>query len=86
MVTARDIEVTVGSGFDVKADFSGIEIPDSEKAKVKLMAAQNEEGKEFSTDHADTYKTVYSVEPQKKDHPVYQISRNITVKRCFKRS
>ena len=80
MVTARDIEVTVGSGFDVKADFSGIEIPDSEKAKVKLMAAQNEEGKEFSTDHADTYKTVYSVEPQKTDHPVYQISRNITVK------
>lgn len=80
VVTARDIEVTVGSGFDVKADFSGIEIPDSEKAKVKLMAAQNEEGKEFSTDHADTYKTVYSVEPQKTDHPVYQISRNITVK------
>ena len=37
VVTARDIEVTVGSGFDVKADFSGIEIPDSEKAKVKLM-------------------------------------------------
>lgn len=80
VVTARDIEVTVGAGFDVKADFSGIEIPDSEKAKVKLMAAQNEEGKEFSTDHADTYKTVYSVEPQKTDHPVYQISRNITVK------
>lgn len=80
VVTARDIEVTVGSGFNVKADFSGIEIPDSEKAKVKLMAAQNEEGKEFSTDHADTYKTVYSVEPQKTDHPVYQISRNITVK------
>ena len=61
VVTARDIEVTVGSGFDVKADFSGIEIPDSEKAKVKLMAAQNDEGKEFSTDHADIYKTVYSV-------------------------
>ena len=80
VVTARDIEVTVGSGFDVKADFSGIEIPDSEKAKVKLMAAQNDEGKEFSTDHADIYKTVYSVEPQKIDHPVYQISRNITVK------
>lgn len=80
VVTARDIEVTVGSGFDVKADFSGIEIPDSEKAKVKLMAAQNDEGKEFSTDHADIYKTVYSVEPQKTDHPVYQISRNITVK------
>ena len=80
VVTARDIEVTVGSGFDVKADLSGIEIPDSEKAKVKLMAAQNDEGKEFSTDHADIYKTVYSVEPQKTDHPVYQISRNITVK------
>lgn len=80
VVTARDIEVTVGSGFDVNADFSGIKIPDSEKAKVKLMTAQNEEGKEFSTDHADTYKTVYSVEPQKTDHPVYQISRNITVK------
>ncbi|MGN1165737.1 MAG: hypothetical protein ACI4S2_04830, partial [Lachnospiraceae bacterium] len=80
VVTARDIEVTVGSEFDVKADFSGIKIPDSEKAKVKLMEAQNDEGKEFSTDHADTYKTVYSVEPQKTDHPVYQISRNITVK------
>ncbi|MGN0268603.1 MAG: Cna protein B-type domain protein, partial [Lachnospiraceae bacterium] len=80
VVTARDIEVTVGSEFDVKADFSGIQIPDSEKAKVKLREAQNDEGKEFSTDHADTYKTVYSVEPQKTDHPVYQISRNITVK------
>ena len=80
VVTARDIEVTVGSEFDVKADFSGIKIPDSEKAKVKLMEAKNDEGKEFSTDHADTYKTVYSVEPQKTDHPVYQISRNITVK------
>lgn len=80
VVTARDIEVTVGSEFDVKADFSGIKIPDSEKAKVKLMEAQNDDGKEFSTDHADTYKTVYSVEPQKTDHPVYQISRNITVK------
>ena len=65
VVTARDIEITVDSGFDVKTDFSGIEIPDAEKAKVKLMKAQNEDGKEFSTDHEDTYKTVYSVEPQK---------------------
>lgn len=80
VVTARDIEITVGSGFDVKTDFSGIEIPDAEKAKVKLMKAQNEDGKEFSTDHEDTYKTVYSVEPQKTDHPAYLISRNITVK------
>ena len=80
VVTARDIEITVGSGFDVKTDFSGIEIPDAEKAKVKLMEAQNEDGKEFSTDREDTYKTVYSVEPQKTDHPAYLISRNITVK------
>lgn len=80
VVTARDIEITVGSGFDVKTDFSGIEIPDAEKAKVKLMEAQNEDGKEFSTDHEDTYKTVYSVEPQKTDHPAYLISRSITVK------
>ena len=80
VVTARDIEIMVGSGFDVKTDFSGIEIPDAEKAKVKLMEAQNEDGKEFSTDREDTYKTVYSVEPQKTDHPAYLISRNITVK------
>ena len=80
IVVANDLELKVGSEFDIKADFSGIEIPDSKKVKVKLMSSQNDEGKDFSTDHEDTYSTIYTVEPQTTDHPVYQISRNITVK------
>ena len=80
VVMAKDIEITVGSVFDVKADFSGIEIPDESKVKVKFIEAQNEDGQDFSTDYEDSYNAVYYVEPQTTDHPTYQISRMIVVK------
>lgn len=80
VVTARDIEITVGSVFDVKTNFSGIEIPNESKVKVKFIEAQDEDGHDFTTDHEDTYQAVYYVEPQTTDHPTYQISRMIVVK------
>ena len=35
VVTAHDYEVTVGASFDINCDFSGIEIPDNKKVKVR---------------------------------------------------
>lgn len=86
VVVAHDHEVSVGSSFDIKADFSGIEIPGNDKVKVKFQQAMNDEGESFTTDHEDSYKAVYYVEPQKTDHPTYQISRTITVKEDKKAS
>ena len=86
VVVAHDCTVDMGSSFDIEKDFSGIEIPDANKAKVKFQQAMNEEGESFSTDHEDTYEAVYYVEPQTTDHPVYQISRNITVREVQKES
>ena len=80
VVTAHDYEVTVGASFDINCDFSGIEIPDNKKVKVTFQEALNEDGDPFATDHEDTYQAVYYVEPQMTSHPMYQISRNITVK------
>ena len=80
VVTAQDYEVTVGASFDINCDFSGIEIPDNKKVKVTFQEALNEDGDSFATDHEDTYQAVYYVEPQTTSHPMYQISRNITVK------
>ena len=86
VVVAHDHEVSVGSSFDIKADFSGIEIPGNDKVKVKFQQAMNDEGESFTTDHEDSYKAVYYVEPQKTDHSTYQISRTITVKEDTKAS
>ena len=86
VVVAHDHEVSVGSSFDIKADFSGIEIPGNDKVKVKFQQAMNDEGESFTTDHEDSYKAVYYVEPQKTDHSTYQISRTITVKEDKKAS
>ena len=80
VVTAHDYEVTVGASFDINCDFSGIEIPDNKKVKVTFQEALNEDGDPFATDHEDTYQAVYYVEPQTTSHPMYQISRKITVK------
>ena len=80
VVTAHDYEVEVGSDFDITFDFTGIDIIDENKVKVTFEEAKNTKGEDFSTDHADTYKAVYYVEPQTTDHPVYQISRNVSVK------
>ena len=59
VVKAEDLELDYGSTFDVKLDFTKIEIPDKEKVKVTFEEAKNETGEEFSTEKADTYKAVY---------------------------
>lgn len=62
IVTAEDYEVEAGSGFDVKSDFSGLEIND-EKVRVSFHEAKNEAGQDYDGNHADTYRAVYFVEP-----------------------
>lgn len=80
VVKAKDYEITVGSEFDVTCDFTGLEIKDDKKVKVTFEEAKSDEGKDFTTDHADSYKAVYYVEPTNQAHPKYQISRNLIVK------
>lgn len=80
VVRARALGVDLGSNFDVKIDFSNIEIPDNEAVKVTFKEAKNEEGDDFSTEKLDVYDAVYYVEPLLTDHPKYQISRKLVVK------
>lgn len=84
IVLAKDHQVEVGTNFDVKTDFTGLEIKDAAKVKITFEEAKNEQGEDFTTSHADTYKTVYYVEPVNQEHPKYQISRNVTVKEVEK--
>lgn len=84
IVLAKDHQVEVGTGFDVKTDFTGLEIKDAAKVKITFEEAKNEQGEDFTTSHADTYKTVYQVEPVNQEHPNYQISRNVVVKEIEK--
>lgn len=86
IVLAKDHQVEVGTGFDVKTDFTGLEIKDAAKVKITFEEAKNEQGEDFTTSHADTYKTVYYVEPVNQEHPNYQISRNVIVKEIEKAS
>ena len=76
----------MGTSFDVKTDFTGLEIKDAAKVKITFEEAKNEQGEDFTTSHADTYKTVYQVEPVNQEHPNYQISRNVVVKEIEKES
>lgn len=80
VVTASDYTVAVGSDFDVKSDFTGLDILSDEKVRVTFEEAKNTDGEDFTTDHEDSYKAVYYVEPLTTDHPIYQISRNLIVK------
>lgn len=80
VVRAKALGVDLGSNFDVKIDFSNIEIPDNEAVKVTFEEAKNEEGEDFSTEKLDVYDAVYYVEPLLTDHPKYQISRKLVVK------
>lgn len=80
VVKAENLELEYGSRFDIKIDFTKIEIPDNEKVKVTFEEAKNEAGEDFTTEKADTYKAVYYVEPLTTDHPKYQISRKLIVK------
>ena len=83
IVRPNDYMVSVGEEFNVKVDFSNLDIPDASKVNIYLDEAINAEGSWFSTDHADTYRTTYHVEPVS-GHPVYQISRSIRVKEVEK--
>ena len=65
IVLAKDHQVEVGTSFDVKTDFTGLEIKDATKVKITFEEAKNEQGEDFITSHADTYKTVYH--PQKRN-------------------
>ena len=86
IVLAKDHQVEVGTSFDVKTDFTGLEIKDAAKVKITFEEAKNEQGEDFTTSHADTYKTVYYVETVNQEHPNYQISRNVVVKEIEKES
>lgn len=80
VVTAKDHELEYGSIFEPSVDFTGIEILDNEKVQVTYQEAKNEEGKDFSTSYADSYKAVYYVEPKNPEHPKYRINRMLIVK------
>ena len=80
VVTAKDYEIETGSVFDVESDYTGLEIKDDNKVKVTFEEAKNEKNEDFTTDHADTYKAVYYVEPVNQEHPKYQISRKLIVR------
>ena len=80
VVTAKDYELETGSVFDVKSDYTGLEIKDDNKVKVTFEEAKNDKNEDFTTDHADTYKAVYYVEPVNQEHPKYQISRKLIVR------
>ena len=86
VVTAKDLEIEMGTSFDIQNDFTNIEIPDSHKVKVTFEEAMNEQNETFAADHEDTYKAVYYVEPQTTDHPTYQINRKIVVKNTSEKS
>ena len=80
VVTAKDYKIETGSVFDVKSDYTGLEIKDDNKVKVTFEEAKNDKNEDFTTDHVDTYKAVYYVEPVNQEHPKYQISRKLIVR------
>ena len=42
VVTAKDYEMETGSVFDVKSDYTGLEIKDADKVKVTFEEAKND--------------------------------------------
>lgn len=84
IVMAQDYEVEAGSSFDVKTDFSNMEI-NPEKVKVTFHEAKNEADQEFDVNRADSYKAVYFVEPVS-GNPSYHVSRHVIVKEPVKES
>ena len=57
IVTASDYEVAVGSAFDVKNDFTGLEVQ-TDKVEVSLHEAKNSSGEAFDVNKADVYRAV----------------------------
>ncbi len=47
VVTAKDYEIETGSVFDVKSDYTGLEIKDADKVKVTFEEAKNDKDEEF---------------------------------------
>ena len=47
---------------------------------ISFYEAENADGKAFTTNHPDTYKAVYYVEPKNTKHPAYRFNRNVIVK------
>lgn len=82
IVKVQDYEVEAGSSFDVKSDFTGMEI-NEEKVKVTFHEAKNEAGQDFDGDRADSYKAVYFVEPVS-GNPRYHVIRHVVVKEPVK--
>ena len=83
IVRPSDYIVPVGSDFNIKVDFSNLDVPDWSKVNLYFDDAYNENGEFFTTDHADSYRAVYHVEPIS-GHPIYQISRNVRVRETEK--
>ncbi len=82
IVKVQDYEVEAGGGFDVKSDFSGMEI-NKEKVKITFHEAKNEAGQDFDGNRADSYKAVYFVEPVS-GNPRYHVIRHVVVKEPVK--
>ena len=51
----------------IRDSYTGLEIKDDNKVKVTFEEAKNDKDEDFTTNHADTYKAVYYVEPVNQD-------------------
>ncbi len=78
IVTAEDLTLPYGTGFDAGSDLTGITIPDPGKVRVSFAEAKDDSGVDLMTDRAGTYHAKYHVDVMS-GHPSYSIMRNITV-------
>ena len=78
IVTAEDLTLPYGTGFDAGSDLTGITIPDPGKVHVSFSEAKDDSGVDLMTDRAGTYHAKYHVDVMS-GHPSYSIMRNITV-------
>ena len=78
IVTAEDLILPYGTGFDAGSDLTGITIPDPGKVRVSFTEAKDDSGVDLMTDRAGTYHAKYHVDVMS-GHPSYSIMRNITV-------
>lgn len=75
VVTAKDYEIETGSVFDVKSDYTGLEIRMITKVKSHWGS---KERKEWGFWRSCGYlQSDYYVEPVNQEHPKYQISRKL---------
>ena len=71
IVTAEEVNLTVGDTFDPAKDLSGVTFDES-KVKVSFKEAVDDNGQKFDTSVAGTYHAAYCVEPAS-GHPSYQV-------------